>query len=174
MLPDAAHLQQEEARYANKRKFSRHDPALPLFTIEDAEQALRLLQAVDFEEPIRLSEIATAKLLPAGHILGAGMIMIEAAGKRVLFSGDLGRPNDPLMRPPIADEKADILVLESTYGDRRHSLADPEAELGEHLLCAAADFLERVREHAEEQRFECLAGAEQTDVGGGRRRQQPA
>ena len=136
MLPDAAHLQQEEARYANKRKFSRHDPALPLFTIEDAEQALRLLQAVDFEEPIRLSEIATAKLLPAGHILGAGMIMIEAAGKRVLFSGDLGRPNDPLMRPPIADEKADILVLESTYGDRRHSLADPEAELGEHLARA--------------------------------------
>ena len=136
MLPDAAHLQEEEARYANKRGFSKHKPALPLFKIEDAERALRLLHAVDFAQPVRLSEISTARLLPAGHILGASMIMIEAAGKRVLFSGDIGRPNDPLMRPPREVDKADVLILESTYGDRRHSQADPEAELEAHLARA--------------------------------------
>ena len=136
MLPDAAHLQEEEARYANKRGFSKHKPALPLFTIEDADRALRLLHAVDFDQPVRLSEISTARLLPAGHILGASMIMIESSGKRLLFSGDLGRPNDPVMRPPTTVEKADILVLESTYGNRRHSGADPEAELGSHLARA--------------------------------------
>ena len=136
MLPDAAHLQEEEARYANKRGFSKHKPALPLFTIEDADRALRLLHAVDFDQPVRLSEISTARLLPAGHILGASMIMIESSGKRLLFSGDLGRPNDPVMRPPTTVDKADILVLESTYGNRRHSGADPEAELGSHLARA--------------------------------------
>ena len=136
MLPDAAHLQEEEARYANKRGFSKHKPALPLFTIQDADRALRFLHAVDFDQPVRLSEISTARLLPAGHILGASMIMIESSGKRLLFSGDLGRPNDPVMRPPTTVEKADILVLESTYGNRRHSGADPEAELGSHLARA--------------------------------------
>jgi len=73
MLPDAAHLQEEEARYANKRGFSKHKPALPLFTIEDAERALRLMYAAGFDEPIRLSEASNARLLPAGHILGASM-----------------------------------------------------------------------------------------------------
>lgn len=133
MLPDAAHLQEEEARYANKRGFSKHKPALPLFTVEDAEQAVRLLRPVDFGEAIQLSEYSSARLLPAGHILGASMIMVESSGKRLLFSGDLGRPNDPLMLPPSAVEAADVLVLESTYGDRRHSQEDPEAELGAHL-----------------------------------------
>lgn len=133
MLPDAAHLQEEEARYANKRGFSKHKPALPLFTVEDAEQAVRLLRPVDFGEAIQLSEYSSARLLPAGHILGASMIMLESSGKRLLFSGDLGRPNDPLMLPPSAVEAADVLVLESTYGDRRHSQEDPEAELGAHL-----------------------------------------
>jgi len=136
LLPDAAHLQEEEARYANKRGFSKHKPALPLFTIEDAERALKLLHAVDFDEDIRLSDVAKAKLLPSGHILGAGMVMIEATGKRVLFSGDLGRPNDPLIRPPTVVERADVLILESTYGDRLHSDKDPEFELETHLTRA--------------------------------------
>ena len=112
MLPDAAHLQEEEARYANKRGFSKHKPAVPLFTIEDAERALRLLRPIDFGETVRLSETSTATLLPAGHILGAAMVMVEGAGKRILFSGDLGRPNDRLMRPPTVVERADVLVLE--------------------------------------------------------------
>jgi metallo-beta-lactamase family protein len=133
LLPDSAHLQEEEARYANKRGFSKHKPALPLYTVEDANRALKQLDAVDFDEPIRLSSVSSARLLPAGHLLGAAMILIEGAGKRVLFSGDLGRPNDPIMRPPTKVEGADVLVLESTYGNRRHSPADPELELASHL-----------------------------------------
>ena len=133
LLPDAAHLQEEEARYANKRGFSKHKPALPLFTKEDAERALRQLHAVDFDEPVRLSGASSARFLPAGHILGAAMVMIESSGRKVLFSGDLGRPNDPVMRAPTIVDKADVLVLESTYGNRRHSQADPEQELGAHL-----------------------------------------
>jgi metallo-beta-lactamase family protein len=133
LLPDAAHLQEEEARYANKRGFSKHRPALPLFTIEDAERALRHLHAVEFDEAIALSESSSARLLPAGHILGASMIMIESAGRKVLFSGDLGRPNDLMMVAPTLVTDADALVLESTYGNRRHSPADPEEELGTHL-----------------------------------------
>jgi metallo-beta-lactamase family protein len=133
LLPDSAHLQEEEARYANKRGFSRHKPALPLYTIEDAERALRHLHAVEFDEPVRLSQTSTARFLPAGHILGASMIMIEGAGRRILFSGDLGRPNDPMMRPPTKIEQADVLVLESTYGNRRHAQTDHEEELGAHL-----------------------------------------
>jgi metallo-beta-lactamase family protein len=133
MLPDAAHLQEEEARYANKRGFSKHKPALPLFTKEDAERALKRLHPVDFDEPVQLKQRSTARFLPSGHILGASMIMIETAGKKVLFSGDLGRPNDPVMRPPSLVGNADVLILESTYGDRLHSKADPEEELGAHL-----------------------------------------
>ena len=133
MLPDAAHLQEEEARYANKRGFSRHKPALPLFTTEDAERALQRFEPVEFGEAIKLSSKSTARLSPSGHILGAAMIMIERNGQRVLFSGDLGRPNDPLMRPPAAIEEAHAVVLESTYGDRRHPVQDPGEELSRHL-----------------------------------------
>jgi metallo-beta-lactamase family protein len=133
LLPDCAHLQEEEARYMNKHGVSKHKPALPLYTVEDAKRALKQLDPVDFSEPIRLSSATSAHLLPAGHILGAAMIMIESAGKRVLFSGDLGRPNDPIMRPPTKVEGADVLVLESTYGNRKHSSANPEVELASHL-----------------------------------------
>ncbi|MEQ1613780.1 MAG: MBL fold metallo-hydrolase [Hyphomicrobiaceae bacterium] len=138
LLPDAAHLQEEEARYANKRGFSKHKPALPLFTQEDAERTLHQLHPVEFDEPVRLSEKSIAKFLPAGHILGASMIMIESGGKKVLFSGDLGRPNDPVMRPPTTVSAADVLVLESTYGNRRHDQTDPELELDAHLNRAVA------------------------------------
>jgi metallo-beta-lactamase family protein len=133
LLPDCAHLQEEEARYANKFGVTKHKPALPLYTLEDAKLALKNLNAIDFDAPIRLGMASTARLLPAGHILGAAMIMTECAGKRVLFSGDLGRPNDPIMRPPTKVEGADVLVLESTYGNRKHNSANPELELGSHL-----------------------------------------
>jgi metallo-beta-lactamase family protein len=133
LLPDSAHLQEEEARYANKRGFSKHKPALPLYTVEDAERALKNFQAIDFDEPLRLSSASSARLLPAGHILGASMIMIDSRGKRILFSGDLGRPNDPIMHPPVTVERADVLVLESTYGNRRHRAGSPEDELGSNL-----------------------------------------
>lgn len=133
MLPDAAHLQEEEARYANRRGFSKHNPALPLFTVEDATKALSHLVPVDFDERIRLTPTTTAVLKPSGHILGAAMIMLESAGQRLLFSGDVGRHDDPVMRPPVHIDHADHLVLESTYGDRRHSPQNAETELAEHL-----------------------------------------
>jgi metallo-beta-lactamase family protein len=133
MLTDAAHLQEEEARYANKRGFSRHKPALPLFTGEDAERTLDLLHPVDFDEPVRLGGRTSARFLRSGHILGAAMIMVESGGRRILFSGDLGRPGDPVCRPPETIDAADVVVLESTYGDRKHATADPEAVLGDHL-----------------------------------------
>lgn len=133
MLPDAAHLQEEEARYANKRGFSKHKPAQPLFTLEDAERALKLLEPVDFEDTIKLAHKTSARLKPSGHILGADMVMVESAGRRVLFSGDLGRPTDPLMRAPVDIDRADALILESTYGDRLHPADDPERELLRHV-----------------------------------------
>jgi len=136
LLPDSGYLQEEEARYANKRGFSKHKPALPLYAAEDAKRALESFRPIEYDTPIKLSSTSRARLLPAGHILGASMVMIEAGRKRVLFTGDLGRPNDAVMRPPTTVEAADVLIVESTYGDRRHSAADPELELGSHLAKA--------------------------------------
>jgi len=138
LLPDSAHLQEEEARYANKRGFSRHKPALPLYTTEDAENALRLLEGVEYGKSIPVMPGVTASLHQAGHILGSAMIMLQHDGRRTLFSGDLGRPNDHVMRPPEVVHAADNLVIESTYGNRTHGNADPEAELGNHLNRAIA------------------------------------
>ncbi|HEY8353462.1 MAG TPA: MBL fold metallo-hydrolase [Methylophilaceae bacterium] len=129
LLPDSAFLQEEEARYANKRGYSKHHPALPLYTQEDAERALALLEPIRFGEEVEVTEGVTVRLLPAGHILGAAMVMLKAEGKSILFSGDLGRPNDPLMLPPAIVRQADYLVLESTYGDRLHDKEDPEVQL---------------------------------------------
>lgn len=131
LLPDSAHLQEEEARYANMRGFSKHHPALPLYTQEDAERALEALVPIEFEVEVQITKGVSAKFSPAGHILGASMIMLRDANRSILFSGDLGRPNDPLMLPPTIIRQADYLVLESTYGDRLHDNIDPEIKLAE-------------------------------------------
>jgi metallo-beta-lactamase family protein len=133
LLRDSAHLQEEEARYANKRGYSRHKPALPLYTLEDAEAALKLFQGVDYDTPVDLVPGITAKFHQAGHILGAAMITLQHSGRRTLFSGDLGRPSDPVMRSPAVIREADDLILESTYGNRLHGAMDPETEIGAHL-----------------------------------------
>ena len=138
LLRDSAHLQEEEARYANKRGYSRHKPALPLYTLEDAEAALKLFQGVDYDTPVDVTPGITANFHQAGHILGAAMIMLRHSGRRTLFSGDLGRPVDPVMRPPTVIREVDDLILESTYGNRLHGAMDPEAELGAHLSRAIA------------------------------------
>jgi metallo-beta-lactamase family protein len=124
LLPDAGHLQEEDARYANRKGFSKHHPALPLYTEDDAKHALSALSALPFEDwneagPFRF------RFRPAGHILGAASIEVEHAGRRVLFSGDLGRAEDLLMQPPVPPEAPDWVVIESTYGDRLHVKADP-------------------------------------------------
>lgn len=129
LLPDSAHLQEEEADYANRRGFSKHNPALPLYTKEDAQNALELLVAVDFERQVDLGDGITLTFSPNGHILGSAFVRIQHKKTSVVFSGDIGRPNDILMKPPARIKQADYLVLESTYGNRLHEQDDPKAKL---------------------------------------------
>lgn len=129
LLPDSGHLQEEEARYLTKHKFARHDPALPLYTREEAEQCVTMLDPVPFEKDIDLGDGVRLRYTPAGHILGSAWVSFMKNGYRVVFSGDVGRPVDPIMNAPVPIEHADILVCESTYGDRRHPDEDPRDEL---------------------------------------------
>jgi metallo-beta-lactamase family protein len=124
LLPDAGHLQEEDARYANRKGFSKHHPALALYGEEDAENALSSLAAIPFDEWHEVGSFRF-RFRPAGHILGAASVEIEHAGQRVLFSGDLGRSDDLLMNPPAPPGDPDWVVIESTYGDRLHPTADP-------------------------------------------------
>lgn len=129
LLPDSAHLQEEEAEYANRRGFSKHYPALPLYTKEDAQRALELLTPVDFEQDIDLGDGLTVRFSPNGHILGSAFVRIHNQKTSILFSGDIGRPNDILMKAPVRIKQADYLVLESTYGNRLHDTSDPQVKL---------------------------------------------
>ena len=131
LLLDSAHLQEEEAKYANKRGFSKHRPALPLYTQEDAQNALALLTPVAYEQELDLGDGLIATLFPSGHILGSAFVRIHNNKTSILFSGDIGRPNDILMKPPVRIKQADYLVLESTYGNRLHDLSDPKIKLAE-------------------------------------------
>jgi metallo-beta-lactamase family protein len=133
LLPDAGHLQEEEAQFANRRSFSKHKPALPLYTEEDARASLERFDGVDFGKTFPIADALQGTLQPAGHILGASIVTIRAGGLSVAFSGDLGRRADPIMRPPARIRAADYLVVESTYGNRRHDAADPQTTLGAHL-----------------------------------------
>jgi metallo-beta-lactamase family protein len=125
LLPDSGRLQEEEAAYANERGYSRHAPALPLYTEDDARRSLDHLVPLALETDKQLTDDFSVRLHHAGHILGAAMAHLKGDGTSVLFSGDLGRPNDPLIPPPVRVEAADYLVLESTYGDRTHDPVDP-------------------------------------------------
>jgi len=129
LLPDSGRLQEEEAEYANRKSFSRHKPALPLYTEEDAKRALKLLSPVDFGRDFDVAGLR-ARLVPAGHILGASLVTLSNGVRTLAFSGDLGRPDDPVMVAPAIIRSADYLVLESTYGDRRHEREDPRVKLG--------------------------------------------
>jgi len=122
LLPDSGHLQEEEANYANRRGYSKHAPALPLYTEEEAWRALASFSPVSFNSPIETGHCRVT-FLHAGHILGASSVLVETDGaikRRILFSGDLGRPNHPLLRPPAPPPHAEVIVVESTYGDRLH------------------------------------------------------
>ena len=130
LLRDAGDLQESEAQRANRHGYSRHHPALPLYTLADAETALGHLVPTQLEEPIQVNEFAI-RFRRAGHILGAATVEAEHAGTSVLFSGDLGRPEDPLIPAPSPISGADYLVIESTYGDRLHPLDAPRDALGE-------------------------------------------
>jgi metallo-beta-lactamase family protein len=120
VLPDAAHLQEEDAERANRRGYTKHRPALPLYTLEDAHAALRLVQPHRYGEPFAAAQGVTALLRPAGHILGSATVELQLGGARLVFSGDLGRYDRPILCDPEAVPAADVLLLESTYGDRAH------------------------------------------------------
>lgn len=128
LLPDSARIQEEDARLANREGYSRHHPALPLYTEEDARAVLDRLEPVDFGEPFQAGPFR-GSLLAAGHILGAAGVTVEADAGRVHFSGDLGRPEDLLLPAPEPPPAVDWLVMESTYGDREHADGDPFAVL---------------------------------------------
>lgn len=120
VLPDSGHLQEEEARHANRHGWSRHDPALPLYTEEDARDVLRLLVEVPMHHPTEVAPGITVELARAGHILGSSTVRARLGGTSVTFSGDLGRPTHPLLRAPEPIGDTDWIVVESTYGDRAH------------------------------------------------------
>ena len=140
VLPDSAHLQEEEAEYANRLGYSKHHPAQPLYTGEDAAAALELLQTVAFAEATQVVPGVDVTWRRAGHILGAAWLAIDvaAAGATVVFSGDLGRPTHPLLLPPDPIGPADVVVIESTYGDEEHRIADPSDQLAAVVNDAAA------------------------------------
>ena len=129
ILPDSGHIQEEEARYAARKGFSKHKNPKPLYTRRDAVASLERFDRHPFDTPVSLGEGVTASFIPAGHLLGAAQIRLEIGGRVVHFSGDLGHDPDPLMRAPEPFGGADVLVCESTYGNRAHADTDPEAEL---------------------------------------------
>lgn len=145
ILPDSGHLQEEEAEFHNKFKTSKHDPALPLYTMEEAEQCLQYFTPVEFGISRNIARGVSFRFVHAAHILGSSMaeIMIEPAGgfarpTRLLFTGDIGRVRDQHIAPgkvvysgPQAGESADIVVMESTYGNRRHPTEDPRPQLAD-------------------------------------------
>ena len=138
LLPDSAHIQEEDAAFANRHHTSKHHPAQPLYTMDDAQRALNHFEPLPPHQRTEVLPGLTAELRRAGHILGASSLALEADGRTLLFSGDLGRPDDPLMRAPEGAPRADWIVIESTYGDRLHSPEDPMAALAEVITRTAA------------------------------------
>ena len=131
LLRDSGFLQEKDAESANQHGYSKHQPALPLYTLKDAEAALAHLSSVPFGQPMKLAEGPTITLRHAGHILGAATIDCEWEGTRIVFSGDLGRYGDAMMPDPEPVPEADYLVVESTYGNRRHEPVDPQDALAD-------------------------------------------
>jgi len=140
ILPDSGHLQEEDARFYNKVKKSKHDPALPLYTFEEAQTALQYFKPVALEQAVQLSPEISFRFVPAAHILGSCMVEVSLAtnspAKRLLFTGDIGRVHDHKVAPgkavhsgPQEGETADVVVMESTYGNRQHPKEDPLPEL---------------------------------------------
>ena len=138
MLPDSAHLQEEDARFANREGYTKHDPALPLYTLEDAQQALGQLHTVDFYQPFEFRSGLSFTFRRAGHILGSAMVDLHGDGALHVFSGDVGRPHQFITRSPDNIESADTLVLESTYGNRLHQRINVPERLAEIVKQTAA------------------------------------
>ena len=149
LLPDSGHLQEEDAAFYNKHKKSKHDPALPLYTLAEAEASLQYLRAVPFGDVQQLCPGASFRFVRAAHILGSSMVELTLLNKeqtrRLLFTGDIGRVRDRNVAPgkvvrsgPVEGEETDILIMESTYGNRQHPTADPRPELAS-LICRTVE-----------------------------------
>ncbi len=139
ILRDSAVIQEEEAEQANEGGYSKHHPALPLYNQEDAESAIDLFRPIETDQWISVSENIKCRFNKVGHIIGATFIELEVFGKIIVFSGDIGRKGDPLLYPPEKPKWADIVVMESTYGDRLHPEDDSESVLIEAVHQAIRD-----------------------------------
>jgi metallo-beta-lactamase family protein len=132
VLPDSARIQEEDARQANKHGYSKHDPALPLYTETEAQRALTMLQPVGYHRAIDVVPGISVEFIPAGHLLGSAFIVMRLqAGPTILFGGDLGRYSRPVLPDPFPAVQADAVLVESTYGDREHQQDDSGAQLAE-------------------------------------------
>jgi len=130
LLPDSGHLQEEQAEHANRHGYSKHSPALPLYTVAQAQAALRYLRPCPYNQVAEIAEGIRIRLLDAGHILGSAIVEMWVAERgreiKIVFSGDLGRYGEPLLADPTPVADADFLLVESTYGDRNHENGHPE------------------------------------------------
>ena len=138
VLPDAGRLQEEDASYANRHGFSKHKPALPLYTEIDASRALTLLQPCGYDRTMPVAPGIEVEFVNAGHLLGSAYVRMHVDGRTILFGGDLGRYSRPVLPDPSPVEAADFLLVESTYGDRLHEQDDDGARLAEIVNAAAA------------------------------------
>jgi metallo-beta-lactamase family protein len=138
LLTDSGHLLEEEAEYLNAHKLTKHEPALPLYTREDALRCLKLFRPVAFGHGFEPLAGVRCRFAPAGHLPGAACAQLDDGRTSILFSGDLGRPHDPLLPAPVAMDGADFLVVESTYGDRLHDRSDPAEQLAKVINRTAA------------------------------------
>ena len=132
LLPDSGHIQEEDARFRNKHKTSKHSPALPLYTLKTARESLDLFSTIDFEQEIGIKDIQI-KLRSVGHILGAASVKISNNQKSIIISGDVGRPNEAIMPTPKVLDTCDCLLIESTYGNRLHEHDDSNDKLA-HII----------------------------------------
>jgi metallo-beta-lactamase family protein len=140
LLPDSGHLQEEDAAFHNKRKSSKHSPALPLYTSQEAEDCIKLFRPLDFGQAQQLQPGFGFRFVRAAHIVGSSMVEFTLGGRRLLFTGDIGRVHDTQIAPgrvvhsgPTEGESADLLVMESTYGNRLHPTTDPRPELAQRV-----------------------------------------
>lgn len=138
LLPDSGHLQEEDAGFLNRHGYTKHHPALPLYDKHQAIQSLNLLSPQALGHTFNPIPGWKVTFSSAGHILGASSVLVEVAGRRILFSGDLGRPDDLLMMPPDKPPQADTVLIESTYGNREHPEENVIAELGAALKKVSA------------------------------------
>lgn len=130
LLPDSGRLQEEDAEHANRHGYTQHKPALPLYTEQEARDCLKQFKPVEFTIQHSLNNLLNFTLYPAGHILGASFIRMSDSSTSIMFTGDIGRLNDPIMKAPTQISGADYLVMESTYGDRLHDQTDPMLSFG--------------------------------------------